>query len=33
MDSRPHMGIFFYLLLFVVICVFGWTSRSGTRHG
>ncbi len=27
------MGLFFYLLLFVVICVFGWSSRSGTRHG
>jgi hypothetical protein len=22
------MGLFFYLILFVVICLFGWSSRS-----
>jgi hypothetical protein len=31
-EFETAMGVFFYLILFVVICLFGWSSRS-TRAG
>jgi hypothetical protein len=26
---RAAMGLLFYLTLFIVMCVFGWSSRGG----
>jgi len=31
--KEPHMGLFFYLVMFVVACGFGWWAKGSQKSG